>query len=192
MLPAINLDYSMLSQHHPSRGSWLPWILVLAGFWLSSNLVIDLLVMPVMQVSGMTTQTEFASAGYMLFWWFNRLELVCAAILLTGLLARRRHPGEFDIGSSSSRSRWALALGLALLSLALVDTYLLAPEMSAMAVSLDSFSDRLELTPAMNWLHGFYWLLETVKVAGLGLLARLCYLDLRASDSETSTTDILV
>ncbi len=168
----------MLSQNTSSRSSWLPWLLTIAGFWLSSNVVIDFLVMPVMQVSGMTAQAEFASAGYTLFWSFNRLELLCAAMLLTGVLALRSQPGEFDIVSSGSRCRWALAIGLGLLSLTLADTYLLTPEMGAMALSLDWLSSSA-IAPTMNWLHGTYFSLEALKLLCLGFLVRLCYLDLR-------------
>lgn len=173
----------MLSQNTASRPQWLPWLLAIAGFWLSSNLVIDFLVMPVMQVSGMTTQTEFASVGYTLFWSFNRLELLCAAGLVTGVLALRRQPQEFEIGNSGSRCRWAVLLGLVLLSLTLIDTYMLSPEMSAMALPLDWLESRPALDPAMNWMHGAYWSLEAVKLASLGLLARLCYADLRGQST---------
>ncbi|MEL7313485.1 MAG: hypothetical protein AAFN08_00860 [Cyanobacteria bacterium J06559_3] len=173
----------MLSQNTSSRSSWLPWLLTIAGFWLSGNVVIDFLVMPVMQVSGMTAQAEFASAGYTLFWSFNRLELLCAAILLTGVLALRSQRGEFGVVNSGSRCRWALAIGLGLLSLTLADTYLLTPEMGAMALSLDWLTNDSAIAPAMNWLHGTYFSLEALKLLCLGLLVRLCYLDLRDRDT---------
>ena len=176
----------MLSQNASSRSHWLPWLLAIAGFWLSSNVVIDFLVMPVMQVSGMTTQAEFASAGYTLIWSIKRLELLCAAILLTGVLALRRHPGEFDICHSGSRCRWALVLGLGLLSLTLVDTYLLTPEMGGMALSLDVLNNEGAIAPAMNWLHATYWSLEVLKLASLGAIARLCYLDFSERDQFTA------
>ncbi|NER78928.1 MAG: DUF4149 domain-containing protein [Leptolyngbya sp. SIO1D8] len=169
----------MFSQTTSSRVHWLPWILVTTGFWISSNIVLDFLVMPVMQVSGMTTQNDFAAAGYTLFWSFNRLELLCAAIILTGVLALRRSPGEFDIGRGGSRCRWALALGLGLLSLTLVDTYVLTPHMSALAVSLDALSNTATMTSAMNWFHGLYWGLEILKLGSLAFLGQLCYLDFR-------------
>ena len=177
----------MLAQNLPSRSSWLPWLLAIAGFWLSSNVVIDFLVMPVMQVSGMTAQAEFASAGYTLFWSFNRLELLCAATLLTGVLALRRQPGEFAVVASGSRCRWALAIGVGLLSLVLADTYLLTPEMGAMALSLDFLNNDTAIAPAMNWLHGTYFSLEALKLLCLGFLVRLCYLDLRHRNNLTTT-----
>ena len=179
----------MLSQKTSSRPAWTPWVLAIAGFWLSSNLVLDFLVMPVMYVSGMTTQTDFATAGYSLFWSFNRIELLCAAVILTGVLALQRRPCEFEVSHSGSRCRWALAIGIALLSLTLIDTYLLTPEMSAMALSLDTAST-ITITPAMEWMHAAYWLLEVIKVTCLGVLIGLCFGDL--SDQKTPSIDALV
>ena len=180
----------MLSQNTSSRSNWLPWILSIVGFWLSGNLVIDFLVMPVMQVSGMTTQADFASAGYAMFWSFNRIELLCAAMILTGVFALRRRRGEFDVCQSGSRCRWALMLGLALLCLTLVDTYVLAPQMSAMAISLNAFNEGA-IAPSLNGLHGAYFLLEILKLTSLALLAQLCFLDLRNRDSISASSDLL-
>lgn len=168
----------MLSQKIDRRPRWLPLLLITAGFWFSSSLVLDLLVMPVMEVSGMTTQASFASAGYTLFWAFNRVELLCGALLVTGALALRRPLGEFDVAASGSRSRWTLMIGLGLLALALIETYLLAPEMSALALSLNGFEGRGAMPPAMDWMHGLYWALDGLKLLGLGCLVRLCSQDL--------------
>lgn len=171
-----------------SRSRWIPWLLAICGFWLSSDLVVDLLVMPVMQVSGMTQQADFAPMGYTLFWSLNRLELLCAAVLVAGVLALRRRPQEFDIANSGSGCRWALVLGLGLLGLTLVDTYVLTPEMSALAASLDPFGSGTAMAPEMTWLHGAYWFAEIVKFMSLGLMARLCYGDLRNTPvQETSS-----
>lgn len=182
----------MLSQNTVSTPRWLPWILAIAGFWFSSGLVLDLLVMPVMQVSGMTTQTAFATVGYTLFWSFNRVELLCAALLLTGILALRRPSGEFDINTSGSRCRWALVIGFSLLSLAFIETYLLTPEMSGLALSLDTFNQGEVLAPAMNWMHGLYWVLDCVKFASLALLTQLCYSDLRREVFRPAAADLSV
>ena len=176
----------MHSQSLSSRQTWTPWVLAIVGFWLSSNLVLDFLVMPVMSLSGMTTQSGFAAAGYSLFWSFNHLELVAAAVILTGLLALNHRPTEFEVAQGGSRSRWALLLGLGLFCFALVDTYLLTPEMSAMALSLDSFTSTTAITPAMNWMHSVYWLLDVFKVVSLAYLGRLCLADLRDRDFSAS------
>jgi hypothetical protein len=105
----------------------LPWILTVIAFWLSASLVLDLLVMPVMYTSGMMAEPSFATAGYSLFEAFNHVELVCAALILTGLLTLRMPVSAFKAVVSGSRCRWALGTGAALLCLALVYTYGLTP-----------------------------------------------------------------
>jgi hypothetical protein len=163
------------------RDRWLPWILTVIAFWLSASLVLDLLVMPVMYTSGMMAEPSFATAGYSLFEAFNHVELVCAALILTGLLTLRMPVSAFKAVVSGSRCRWALGTGAALLCLALVYTYGLTPGMGALGISLDAFATRPEAPTAMTWMHGAYWGLEMLKLAGLGLLARLCYQDIRPS-----------
>ncbi|MGF1461469.1 MAG: hypothetical protein ACFBSG_20885 [Leptolyngbyaceae cyanobacterium] len=175
----------MLSQHDSSRYAWTPWLLAIAGFWLSSNLLLDCLVMPVMYVSGMGGEADFATAGYSLFWTFNRIELLCAAALLTGALALRHRPREFEICQGGSRCRWAIVCAVSLLGLTLVDTYLLAPTMSGMAFTLEA-STRAALTPVMTGMHSLYWLTEAGKLVALGLLARLCLTDIRPLAMGTS------
>jgi hypothetical protein len=179
----------MRSQQFSSRFAWMPWVLAIAVFWLSSNLVLDFLVMPVMYVSGMTAQPDFAAAGYSLFWSFNRIELLCAAVILTGIFALHHRPGEFEVAQGGSRSRWALVIGLGLIGLTLIDTYLLAPEMSAMAISLDGVVNSTAIAPTMGWMHAAYWLLEVFKVACLAGFAGLCFSDLR--DPAIATADAL-
>lgn len=178
----------MLFHQPTSRIAWTPWIVAIAGFWLSGNLLLDFLVMPVMYFTGMTAQADFATAGYSLFWSFNRIELLCAAVILTGILALRRQPGEFEVSHSGSRCRWAFAIGLSLLSLTLIDTYFLAPAMSAIALPLEA-ATAAAIAPAMNWMHATYWLLESLKIICLAGLAGLCLGDLR--DRETAAIDAL-
>ncbi len=166
----------MLSQSSPSRPIWMPWILAIAAFWLSSDLVLDFLVMPIMSVSGMTTQADFAATGYSLFWSFNRLELLCAAVILTGVLALRRSPREFEVTHSGSRCRWAAAIGLALIASVLLDTYVLTPHLSALALQIDAVT--IDVLPSMTWMHLAYWTVEGLKLAGLLGLMGLCWQDL--------------
>ncbi|MEL6400970.1 MAG: hypothetical protein AAFO87_00165 [Cyanobacteria bacterium J06607_6] len=180
----------MFSQQTNSPTPWVSWVLAIAGFWLSSNLVLDFLIMPVMYVSGMGTQADFASAGYSLFWSFNRVELLCAAVILTGVLALRHRLGEFEVSHSGSRCRWTLLLAVSLLSLTLVDTYVLAPQMSAMAFALESATPSA-LSPVMTGLHSAYWLLEALKLASLGGLATLCFKDLQVIAAPAASTDVL-
>jgi len=54
------------------------------GFWLSGSLILDWVIL--VCVFGMMTQAGFATAGYLIFWNFNRIELLSAALVLTGVL----------------------------------------------------------------------------------------------------------
>ncbi len=169
-----------------SPARWLPWVMAAGAFWLSASLLLDLVIMPVMYTSGMMAEPGFAPAGYALFWTFNRLELVCAALILTGVLALRKRPREFDVFNSGISSRWALGIGLLLITLSLLYTYCLTPEMGALGVSLDSFAEVQAPSGTMDWLHGTYWALEILKLAGLGLLTGLCYRDMSFSQGSES------
>ncbi|MDA0672089.1 MAG: DUF4149 domain-containing protein [Cyanobacteria bacterium] len=160
---------------------WLPWILAIVAFWLSASLVLDLLVMPVMYTAGMMTEPSFATVGYSLFEAFNHVELVCAALILTGLLTLRCPLPAFSTVISGSRCRWAVGTGATLLAVVLIYTYGLTPEMGALGISLDAFAPQAPAPAAMAWMHGTYWGLELVKLLGLGLLARLCYQDLQSA-----------
>jgi hypothetical protein len=152
-------------------------VLFVAIFWLSSSLLLDFLVMPMMYVSGMMAEPGFASTGYSLFWLFNRIEILCAAGILTGLMAVRQQRNPFAVIISGSRSRWSLMLATGLLAIALVYTYLLTPSMSALGVQLGS---ETTIPAAMGWLHGLYWALEALKILAAGWLLRLCHQDMAA------------
>ncbi|MFM7426654.1 MAG: hypothetical protein ACKO7W_16945 [Elainella sp.] len=105
----------------------------------------------------MMTQPGFASAGYSLFWVFNHLELLCAASVLTSVLVLRQ---------TAPLPRWILPAAGVLLAIALIYTYGLTPQMSALGLQLNWF-EPTEVPTAMNQLHGGYWLLELLKL-GLG------------------------
>ena len=180
----------MFAQTNLSRTAWTPWVLAIATFWLSSNLLLDFLVMPVMYISGMATDSNFAVAGYSLFWSFNRVELLCAAVLLTGILALHHRPQEFEVCRGGSRCRWALAFGIALLGVILVDVYILTPQMSATAFALEG-TRQSALTPVMTGMHSLYWLLESCKIGFLGSLGWLFLSDLWSpSGSNYAAIDI--
>ncbi|MEM8810156.1 MAG: hypothetical protein AAGF01_29400 [Cyanobacteria bacterium P01_G01_bin.38] len=135
--------------------------------------------MPMMYETGMMEQPGFASTGYSLFWVFNRVEVLCGALILTGLLALRQRRSECDVLISGSRSRWALIVASGLLAIAMAYTYLLTPEMSALGVNLGG-EPAAAIPTAMNWMHAAYWGLEVLKLAAAGLLLRLCYQDVAA------------
>jgi hypothetical protein len=160
--------------------NWHSIVLFAIAFWLSSSLLIDFLIMPGLFVSGMMSQESFGAAGYSLFWMFNRVELLCGALVLTGLLVLRHQRQESDVLVSGTRSRWSLELAAGVLGIALVYTYLLTPTMSALGMPLDLFQPQ-EIPAGMNQMHALYWGLEGLKLVGCGLLLRLCFSDLQAA-----------
>jgi hypothetical protein len=160
--------------------NWDVIVLSVVTFWLSSSALLDFLLMPMMYESGMMNEPNFATAGYGLFWLFNRVELLCAAAILSCVLALRQRPSQFEVVASGSRSRWALVLSGLLLAIAFIYTYLLTPQMSALGLnlSLNQFSE--PVPHAMGYLHAFYWSLEAVKLVAAGWLIKLCYRDVAA------------
>ena len=170
----------------PARMNWTGLVLIVVGFWLSSSLLLDFLMMPMMYASGMMSEPHFATAGYSMFWLFNRVEVLCAATALSGLLVvrwqQRNHSQQFAVLDRGASSRWAMALGTVLLAIALICTYLLTPEMSALGIHLSNPSSVATFSSTvpgeMNYLHFLYWALEVLKLCAAGLLAKLCYHDL--------------
>ncbi|MBF2025672.1 MAG: DUF4149 domain-containing protein [Oscillatoriales cyanobacterium C42_A2020_001] len=153
-----------ISSYNSSDSGWKKVLVLVLAFWLSCSLMLDGLVMPSMYVAGMMTEPGFAAAGYSLFWVFNRVELLCAALVLTSVLVMRYHrhlwsrPGLFTV-----------LLSALLLAIALVDTYALTPQMSALGLQLNWFAP--SDTPAlMNQFHLGYWLLDCLKLAACGML----------------------
>ena len=160
--------------------NWDALVLLIVTFWLSSSVLLDFFMMPMMYESGMMNTPEFATGSYSLFWLFNRVEMLCAASILTGLLVIREKRSQFDVVDSGARSRWAILIGGGLMAIALIYTYYLTPHLSAMGLTLDQFS--LEAVPAgMSDLLLAYWILETLKLAGAALLMKLCYRDIAAA-----------
>ncbi len=159
--------------------SWDAFVLLIVTFWLSSSVLLDFVMMPMMYESGMMSTPDFATAGYSMFWVFNRVEMLCAASILTGLLVLRQNRSEYEVIASGSRSRWALWLSGALLAIALTYTYLLTPQMSALGLNLSG--ELSAPVPQMNLMHVLYWGLESLKLVGAGLLIKLCYRDMADS-----------
>lgn len=172
---------SPLSRH---QFGWDVLVLTVVTFWLSSSVLLDFLLMPVMYESGMMNEPNFATAGYSLFWLFNRIELLCAAAILSGLLVLRRRDSrleaQFGVVASGSRSRWALLMSGLLFAIALTYTYVLTPQMSALGIHLSG--DFSEPAPqAMNYWHALYWSLEAIKLFVASWLIKLCYRDVAAA-----------
>ncbi len=175
------MNLSKLSPKLSSRQfNWDALVLLVITFWLSSSVLIDFFMMPMMYESGMMNEPGFATGSYSIFWLFNRVEVLCAASILTGLLVLKERRSQFDIVASGARSRWALIIGGTLLAIALTYTYFLTPHMSALGLHL---SDNLvePMPKEMSLLHLAYWALEAMKLAGAALLMKLCYRDIAAN-----------
>ena len=152
------------------RSPMLTALMLTLGFWLSASLVLDWIIMPSLYFSGMMTQSGFATAGYTIFWNFNRVELLAAGLVLTGVLALCNRQSEWHIG--------AIALSALLLAVCLLDTYFLTPQMSAIGLQLNLFQTSTEVPENMNLLHGGYWMLEAAKLAAGGTILRWCVKEL--------------
>jgi hypothetical protein len=156
------------AKFQPSR--WQTIITLTLGFWLSSSIILDFVIMPGLYSAGMMTEPGFATAGYSIFWLFNRIELFCAALALTGVLVLQ------NLSTEPSRFKtWKVALALFLFGIALAYTYGLTPEMSALGLQLNLFESTTEVPAAMNQMHQGYWLLELLKLGAGGTLLGLCY-----------------
>ncbi|MFB2771303.1 hypothetical protein ACE1AT_18710 [Pelatocladus sp. BLCC-F211] len=149
------------------RPIWQSIVMLTLGFWLSASLLLDWVIMPSLYVSGMITQASFATAGYVIFWNFNRIELLAAGLVLTGVLALNQTQSKWRSGS--------LILSVLLLAISLTTTYFLTPEMSAVGMQLNLFQTTAEVPANMNLLHGSYWLLEVIKLVAGGTLLSWCW-----------------
>lgn len=149
---------------------WQTLVLTALAFWLSGSFLMDVVMMPVFYASGMMIEPGFASTAYSLFWVFNRIELLCAAVTLTGALVL--YITQPTLNRFNQRS---LLLASLLLCVALVCTYGLAPQMSALGLQLNLFAPTLESPRLMNSLHLGYWSLEVLKLLAGGILIKLFY-----------------
>ncbi|MBV9388882.1 MAG: hypothetical protein JOZ78_20860 [Chroococcidiopsidaceae cyanobacterium CP_BM_ER_R8_30] len=151
------------------RPIWSTIVMLAVSFWLSGSLILDGVIIPSLYVSGMMTQSGFATAGYLLFWNFNRIELIAAALVVAGVLA---------VSTQMGRVQWrrgAVILSLLLLGVSLTETYLLTPQMCATGLHLNLFESAVEVPTTMNQLHIAYWLLEVFKFVAGGMLLSWCF-----------------
>ncbi len=159
-----------LSERGLNKIDWPTLVMFVLGFWLSASLLLDLVIIPGLLASGMMTESGFASAGYVIFGIFNRIELLCAAIVLSGaLIFRRNH------SLTHFHENWSVVLAGVLLAIALVFTYILTPEMSSLGLQLNLLNNAMP--SGMIPLHWGYWLLEAVKLLAGVILLRWCYRD---------------
>lgn len=161
---------SSISSLQLKRPGWQTVVIFTLTFWLSTSLVLDLVIMPGLYASGMMSQTGFATAGYLIFWIFNRIELLCAALILTGVLVLKRTQNTLI-----SQSRNAIPLSIILLTIALIFTYVMTPHMSALGLNLTVFEPVSSVPSSMGLLHESYWILEVIKLITGGAVISLFY-----------------
>ncbi len=156
------------------RPTWQTLVMFALGFWLSSSLLLDLVIMPGLSAAGMMSQPTSATAGYSIFWIFNRIELLCAAVVLASLLALRGTSNLYR-----QVRRWSIFLSLLLLAIAIIYTYIMTPQMSALAIQLNLLEPVTGMPEGMMPMLEGYWVLEAIKLAiGITLLG-WCYQDSR-------------
>lgn len=158
------------------RPAWQTIAIFALGFWLSGSLILDLVIMPGMYTAGMMSQAGFATAAYSIFWIFNRVELLCAALVLASLLALRGPSNLYH-----HVRRWSIFLGALLLAIAIIYTYIMTPHMSALAVRLNLFEPVTQMPAQMISMQEGYWLLEVIKLTTSATLLGWCYRDFRRS-----------
>ena len=139
------------------------------GFWLSSSLILDLVIMPSLWATGMMESSGFASAGYSIFWIFNRVELLCAAAAMSSIFAL----GIIQPASIFAGRKMQVG-AVMLLAIALSYTFFLTPYMSSLGLDLDIFAVTKSLPVEMNQMHSIYWVLEASKVGIIAMLLSWC------------------
>jgi hypothetical protein len=139
------------------------------GFWLSGSLMLDLVIMPTLWATGMMESSGFASASYSIFWIFNRVELLCAAAIISSIWALSK------IVRSSFDTKQLLAGSLMLIAIALSFTFVITPYMSGLGLDFDVLAPTKSLPAEMDQLHSIYWVLEASKLGIAGMMMAQCY-----------------
>ncbi len=145
--------------------NWLTLTMFALGFWLSASLTMDLLVIPGLAATGMMSQGGFASAGYTIYGVFNRVELLCAALVLTSCLILNR----------TSKQVWSVVFAAILVIIALIYTYILIPQLSGIGLQFNGLETSTTMPVSAMIMHGTYWFLEATKFAIGTILLRWYY-----------------
>lgn len=143
--------------------NWSAIILLALGFWLSGSFLLDFILIPALSASGMMTNGGFASAGFLIFGVFNRIELICASLVLTCAFV-------FSLNHNFNPRKQSLFVIFSslLFLIALAYTYVFTPHLSAWGLCLNQFNTVVTMPSQMIFLHKSYWILETLKY-GLGV-----------------------
>jgi Domain of unknown function (DUF4149) len=160
---------STITNFNLHKSNWQLGLILALAFWFSGSIILDAIIMPSMYATGMMADPNFATLGYTIFGVFNRVELIFAGLILTGFLMIRNQ--EEPLHKSGL---YPIMLSVVLMTIALIYTYILTPQMSALGLNLNLFS-MAEVPTTMNQMHLEYWLLEVVKLLGVGTLLKWCY-----------------
>jgi len=158
------------SHDHNRQINWSAIILFTLGFWLSASFVLDFVLIPSLSVTGMMTESGFASAGFVIFGIFNRVELICASLVLTTALV-------FGSQHYFTQRKQVLSIIFSslLLAIALAYTYVFTPHLTAWGLCLNQFDVNQTMPTNMISWHEGYWFLELVKYILAGTLLRWSY-----------------
>ncbi|BAW96884.1 hypothetical protein NIES970_18260 [[Synechococcus] sp. NIES-970] len=145
-------------------------VMATLGFWLSASLLLDFVIMPVLSMAGMMNDRGFLTAGYLLFGVFNRLEVVCAATILTAFFGfRSQHL------FSDRQALNGLVIASILFNITLIYTYLITPHLTGFSLEMLDFAEVTTMPLKMFVWHGLYWALEATKFILGVILLRWCY-----------------
>ncbi len=150
--------------------NWQAIVTLTLATWLGASLLLDFVIMPGLYLSGMMTQADFPMAGHLIFSTFNRFELLCAALVLTGVLVLCRTAAQSATTQSATTGRTGIILALFLMATALIYTYSLTPEMTALGAEFNLFDPSPIIPAGMEQLHQSYWGLEAMKLVLAGIL----------------------
>jgi Domain of unknown function (DUF4149) len=159
---------SFLVGQTPAK-SWQNVAMGSLGLWLGGSLVLDFVIMPTLWTTGMMESSGFASASYSIFWIFNRIELLCAAAVLSSVWAWLQVSRV-----KLETQREMLASAVMLLVIALAYTFIVTPYMSGLGIDLDVLATTKSVPAEMNQLHAVYWVLEASKLGIAALLLAKC------------------
>jgi hypothetical protein len=160
---------SRLSETETLSKRWQLLAVSSLGFWISGSLILDFVIMPTLWATGMMESSGFVSAGYSIFWIFNRVELLCAGAVLSSILAL----SNLNRFSVYAGRKMIVGAGM-LLAIALSCTFILTPYMSGLGLDLDIFAPTKAIAADMNQMHSIYWVLEASKLGIAGLLLSMC------------------
>lgn len=160
---------SVISSNNLKQINWSAIIMFALAFWLSGSLILDFVLIPGLSLSGMMAEGGFASAGFLIFGIFNHIELVCAALVLTGFLVFFHYHNL-----NGTQEKWSIVFASLLLMIAIAYTYVFTPQMTSLGL-INWINPNQEMPSAMVSMHESYWFLEAVKfILGITLL-KWCY-----------------